>query len=274
MNEIGLIREGLETGRFIPYLGPGVLDLVPNCPVPNSPNSLVEKLVSKVSVPHKVRKNLTAAAQFIENFKHRKSLAGIMTEAFKPSVEPSPLHRYLARLPLGPALIVDVWYDDAMQRAMSPGGDWGQVHGVSQSEHFGTWVHYYQSTGDLSEANQADNWSKLIYKPLGSISPGNNFLVSDTDFVEVMTEIDIQTPIPDAVKRIRTGKSFVFMGCRFGNQLERTFARQIMKRSTLKHWAVLPGTTTRNEERFLKEQGIERLDMSLGDFVRELVVPT
>ncbi|WP_297480259.1 SIR2 family protein [Ferrovum sp.] len=274
MNEIGLIREGLETGRFIPYLGPGVLDLVPNCPVPNSPNSLVEKLVSKVSVPHKVRKNLTAAAQFIENFKHRKSLSGIMTETFAPQVEPSPLHHYLAHLPCGPALIVDVWYDNAMQGAMSPGGDWGQVHGVSQSEHFGTWVHYYQSLGDVAEADQAVNWRKLIYKPLGSISPGNNFLVSDTDFVEVMTEIDIQTPIPDAVKRIRTGKNFIFMGCRFRNQLERTFARQIMKRSALRHWAVLPGEMTRNEERFLKEQGIERLDISLGDFVRELIVET
>jgi hypothetical protein len=89
-----------------------------------------------------------------------------------------------------------------------------------------------------------------------------------------MTEIDIQTPIPDAVKRIRTGKNFIFMGCRFRNQLERTFARQIMKRSALRHWAVLPGEMTRNEERFLKEQGIERLDISLGDFVRELIVET
>ncbi len=271
MNEIDLIREGLETGRFIPYLGPGVLDLVPNCPVPNSPNSLVEKLVSKVSVPHKVRKNLTAAAQFIENFKHRKSLSGIMTEAFTPQVEPSLLHRYLANLSLEAGLIVDVWYDNTMQGSMVPGGRWGQVQGVSQSEHFGSWVHFYRADGELVEAHQADSWSKLIYKPLGSISPGKNFLVSDTDFVEVMTEIDIQTPIPDVVKRLRTGKQFVFMGCRFGNQLERTFARQIMKRSALKHWAVLPGELTRNEQRFLKEQGIERLDIPLHDFVQKLI---
>lgn len=53
----------------------------------------------------------------------------------------------------------------------------------------------------------------------------------------------------------------------FSNQLERTFARQIMKRSSDKHWAILPGDLTRNEARFLTEQNIQRIDMPLEAFV-------
>ena len=271
MKPLEEIRRGLESGEIIPYLGPGVLDLSPSCPVPKSPEELVDILTSKVSVPHKIRKNLTAAAQFVENFKHRKTLSGYVSAAYEGKVEPSELHHYLASLPKEPLLIVDTWYDNAMQGALESRADWGQIQGVSQSEHFGTWVHYYRPDGGQADDFEADTWGAVLYKPLGSISPEKNFLVSDTDFVEVMTEIDIQTPIPEVVKQLRTGRHFLFLGCRFRNQLERTFARQIMKRSSDTHWAVLSGELTRNEERFLREQNIQRLDIPLAEFVGDLV---
>jgi hypothetical protein len=115
---------------------------------------------------------------------------------------------------------------------------------------------------------QAD-WKTLLYQPLGSVWPERNFLVSDSDFVEVLTEIDIQTPIPEVVQEIRKGRNFLFLGCRFSTQLERMFARQIMKRSSEKHWAVLPEEPTRNEARFLEQYNIERLPMTLMDFAAD-----
>jgi hypothetical protein len=86
----------------------------------------------------------------------------------------------------------------------------------------------------------------------------------------VLTEIDIQTPIPAIVQQRRSGRSFLFLGCRFANQRERTFARQIIKRSSAKHWAVLPEPPTKNELRFLQEKNIQRIDMPLAEFVDAL----
>ncbi len=106
----------------------------------------------------------------------------------------------------------------------------------------------------------------LLYQPLGSVSPAQNFLVSDSDFVEVLTEIDIQTPIPQAVQDIRKGRNFLFLGCRFWTQVERAFPQQIMKRSADHHWAVLPEEPTRNEARFMKLFNIERIAMPLETF--------
>lgn len=265
----GEILNDLAAGRVVVYLGPGVLDLVSGpCPVPAAPEVLVEKLVSRVSVPHKIRKNLTAAAQFIENFKHRNTLAALMKEAFATPVEPAGLHHYLAGLERKPLLIVDVWYDNAMETALraKTSGSWGQIQGVSQAEHLGSWVHYFLSDGSQAEESEAESWSTVLYQPLGSITPAANFLVSDSDYVEVLTEIDIQTPIPPLVQQMRSGSSFLFLGCRFRTQLERVFARQIMKRSSDRHWAVLPGELTRNELRFLEEQNIQRVDVLLAEF--------
>jgi hypothetical protein len=268
------IRAGLESCRVIPYLGPEVLKLEAETTVPGSPELLVDQMTAKVTVPHKIRKNLTAASQYIENFKHRKTLVGLMGDAFQGAPVPTFLHRYLAAMPAALPLIVDVWYDATMAAALQGTKSCGQIHGVSRAEHFNEWVHYYHMDGTIAEPSEAEQWATILYKPLGSIAPDKNFIVSDSDYVEVLTEIDIQTPIPQVVQQLRTGRSFLFLGCRFRNQLERSFARQIMKRSSDKHWAVLPEEPTRNELRFLAEQNIERIVLPLEDFVEQLAGTT
>lgn len=260
------IVTAIETGSVVLYLGPGLLALAgENCTLPASPEALVARLITKASVPHKIRKNLTAAAQFIENFKHRRTVKTAMTEAFRSSVPPTALHRFLATLPALP-LVVHTWYDDLPQKAFAARKSWGMAQGVSQAEHFGTWVHYFNA-GGLQVPVEAATWETLLYQPLGSVAPAENYLVSDSDYVEVLTEIDIQTPIPEAVQKLRTGRHFLFLGCRFATQMDRLFARQIMKRSSAQHWAVLPEQPTKNEARFLVEQNIERIDLPLSAFV-------
>ncbi len=262
------IMQAFDGGTAIPYLGPGVLSLDAN-PLPGSQDALVVRLTAKASVPHKIRNNLGAAAQFIENFKHRSTVTNSMAEAFGCEAQPTSLHRLLMSMDSLP-LVVHAWYDDLPQKALRMRSDWGMAQGVSQAEHFGNWVHYYNADG--SEAGVGSNtltakWKTLLYQPLGSVWPARNFLVSDSDFVEVLTEIDIQTPIPESVQRIRRERSFLFMGCRFSKQLDRLFAHQIIKRSSQKHWAILPEEPTRNEARFMDEHFIERIPMTLSEFV-------
>ena len=267
------IAQAFDGGNTIPFLGPGVLSFDgAGSQLPDSPKTLVGHLTSKSSVPHKVRNNLGAAAQFIENFKHRSTVTNAMNEAFSADAQPTSLHTLLMSLPALP-LVVHAWYDDLPQKSLRSRSSWGMAQGVSQSEHFGNWVHYFTSDGTYAgvEADQPfADWKTLLYQPLGSVWPAHNYLVSDSDFVEVLTEIDIQTPIPASVQEIRKGKSFLFLGCRFSTQLERLFAHQIIKRSSDKHWAILPEDTTPNEGRFLEKHNIERISMSLGEFVTEL----
>jgi hypothetical protein len=264
------ISRSFAGGKAIPYLGPGMLDLqYAGDQLPGSPLALAGRLTAKSSVPHKLKNNLSAAAQFIENFKHRRTVSNAMTEAFGADAQPTALHTLLMSLPALP-LVVHAWYDDLPQKALRERSNWGMAQGVSQSEHFGNWVHYYDAHGSHAGVEYGDHgvdWKTLLYQPLGSVWPERNYLVSDSDFVEVLTEIDIQTPIPEAVQELRRGRSFLFLGCRFSTQLERLFARQIMKRSSEKHWAILPEEPTRNEARFLDRFNIERIPMSLSEFV-------
>jgi hypothetical protein len=195
-----------------------------------------------------------------------------MKEFFAPPVAPSPLHVHLAGL--GLPLVVTAWYDATFPIALALRSDWGQVQALSQSEHFGSWTACFDHLGQACTPEATREWRTLVYQPIGCVAPGANFLVSDSDFVEVLTEIDIQTPIPACVQELRKTRGFLFLGCRFDDQLQRTFARQIMKRSGGPSWAVLPAEPTRNEARFLEEQDIRRVELTLEEFAHGIIAGT
>jgi hypothetical protein len=264
------LATGLAAGTLAPYLGPGMLALCSGPVPPADPTALAAVLTAQVSVPGKIRHRLTAAAQFIENFKHRQTLVKGMRQAFDLAAVPSALHHGLAHLRT--PLIVDLWYDDTQRQALQAAShrvDWAEVQGLAQSEHLGHWTGWYDAQGQA----QADPIAAptLLYKPWGGHAPAGNFLVSDSDFVEVLTEIDIQTPIPALVQQRRGRLGFVFLGCRFNDQLPRAFARQILKRSAGPHFAVLADEPTRMEARFLAEQGITRIALPLPAVAAQLL---
>ncbi len=151
----------------------------------------------------------------------------------------------------------------------SRGADgWGEIQGITRAG-IGKdqWFRFYDAQGMQTHAEAASSWKTILYKPHGGTTPAGNFLISDADYVEVLTEIDIQTPIPEVIKDRRSDRGFLFLGCRFHDQLLRTYARQIMKHSSGPHYLVLDpaDTLTRNEVRFLVAQDIVPISLPLDD---------
>lgn len=259
----------LRDGKVVPYLGPGLAALSkPN--VPMTPEALAEFFGTKVALPRRAKGNAWAAAQHIESMKHRSTVTALMAEAFGPAVEPTEFHRCLASLRL--PMIVDTWYDGAMRAALGSSGDWGEIQGITRAG-IGEdrWYRFYDSAGRETDRTAAETWTTVLYKPHGSAVPARNFLISDADYVEALTEIDIQTPIPDVVKNRRTERSFLFIGCRFNDQLLRTYARQVMKRSAAAHYVIVePDSLTKNEVRFFATQGMTPVGVPLARAVEIL----
>ncbi len=265
--EIGAL---VAAGRLIPYLGPEVLTLGPEPPpVPTGARELSHLLSARVAVPGRIRNNLWHSAQYIETHRHRITLDRVMAELFRPVPPPGPLHRWLAgqaNLPL----VVDTWYDGAMAAALAGRDNWGLIQGASKARRIddAPWFRAHAAGGAECPVAQAAEWATVLYKPHGAAQPAGDVLVSDSDYVEVLSEIDIQTPIPAVVQELRRDRGFVFLGCRFYDQILRSFARAILKRSAGPRYAVLPeGELTRNELRFLDSEHIIPIPMPLADAV-------
>jgi len=263
-----IVRQ-LRAGDIVPYLGPGLAQLS-KPQIPTSAEALAAFFGTKVALPRRAKGNVWAAAQHIESNKHRSAVTNLMAEAFAPTVEPTPLHRMLASLPL--PMIVDAWYDGAMRAALGDRTNWGEIQGNTRAG-IGEdrWYRFYDSAGAEADREAAKTWTTLLYKPHGGVVPSKNFLISDADYVEVLTEIDIQTPIPEEVKDRRAHRNFLFIGCRFNDQLLRTYARQISKRSAARHYVIVePTSISKNELRFFESQNLIPIVMPLAEAVAEL----
>jgi len=269
----GDLVKQLRSGDIVPYLGPGVAELS-KPQIPTSAEALAAFFGTKVALPRRAKGNVWAAAQHIESNKHRSTVTALMTEAFAPAVEPTPLHRFLASLPI--PMIVDAWYDGAMRTALSGRTGWGEIQGNTRAG-IGEdrWYRFYDGAGAEADREAAKTWTTLLYKPHGGVVPAKNFLISDADYVEVLTEIDIQTPIPEEVRHRRTDRRFLFIGCRFNDQLLRTYARQISKRSAARHFVIVePTSISKNELRFFESQSLIPIVVPLAEAVAGLIAAT
>ncbi|MBF0335725.1 MAG: SIR2 family protein [Alphaproteobacteria bacterium] len=269
MTALDDIAAGIRDGWLVPWLGPEILTLDGPPPIPTSTRALAERLVALAPVPGRIRGNVWSSAQYIESHQHRMTLVRLIGSIFAPRPEPNALHRWLAAI--APPLVIEGWYDSTMARAMAGRDDWGLVQAVTRNgEWKDVWYRTLTPAGEQVADETAEGWGSLIYKPHGGVEPAGSFLLSDSDYVEVLTEIDIQTPIPPVVRALRATRGFVFLGCRFRDQMERMFATQIMKRSAGPHFAVIEGDLTRNEARFLARQDIRRIDLPLDVTVARL----
>ncbi|MDE1147270.1 MAG: SIR2 family protein [Azospirillaceae bacterium] len=261
----------LRDGTLLPYLGPAPARPSGGDSAPVTHEALADFFAAKVALPRRAKGNAWAAAQHIESTRHRSTVSALMAEAFRTPVAPTALHHHLAAL--APPLIVDTWYDGAMRTALAAtDASWGEVQGITRAG-IGEdrWYRFYDAQGQETTREAAESWRTLLYKPHGSVDPVRNFLISDADYVEVLTEIDIQTPIPDIVKERRRGRGFLFIGCRFHDQLLRTYARQVSKRSSDRHYVLVePADLTRNEIKFFAVQGLAPIAVPLARAVEIL----
>ncbi|AEI38203.1 SIR2 family NAD-dependent protein deacylase [Zymomonas mobilis] len=265
MDIVSDILDILHQNKLAFYLGPAVSAITAAEHVPTSPEDLAVFLGKHVALPRRARGNPWSAAQYIESNRHRNTLTALMNKAYETPVSPSSLHQAIAAHQ--PPIIVDSWYDGAMREALTqiPTLNWGEIQGIN---HAGVkeerWFAAYNSEGSEVSVKDAENWQTILYKPHGGVTPHSNYLISDSDYVEVLTEIDIQTPIPEIIQKRRSECGFLFLGCRFHDQMLRSFARQIIKRSGGPHFAVLdPAILTRNELNFLEEVKITPLNLPL-----------
>ncbi|WP_245884315.1 SIR2 family NAD-dependent protein deacylase [Hartmannibacter diazotrophicus] len=267
------VRRALLADQLVPYLGPLLLAIESEPPVPTAPEEVAAALHAKAPAPGRIRTNMWSVAQFIESRRHRKTLQAFMAEIFARPVQPTRLHRFLAGLKLG--MMIDSWYDGALASALRDAGrtDFVEIQGVTRAGEFrDIWTKVYGPDGREVLPETAENATTVLYAPHGGVNPVGNFLVADSDYVEVLTEIDIQSPIPAVVKDRRSARGFLFVGCRFHDQMLRTYARQIMKRSSGPHYALIDAETlTKNERKFLEQQGIQAIDLPLGQAVEALI---
>jgi len=92
-----------------------------------------------------------------------------------------------------------------------------------------------------------------LFKPMGTLKPGSNYVASDADYVDYITELMGGFAIPDFLKEYRKGKQYLFIGMPLNRDSERNGDERYCLRSGRPQRLGFEQNPTDKEQRFCKK---------------------
>jgi hypothetical protein len=266
------ILAGLSNGSVVPYLGPGTLngvtDKLSGKAIPADSDSLILAMNNGQPMAPKLMFEFPRAAMNIELKRGRSTINKFLDNTYRDTKwSTSKLHEWLAqsRLPY----IIDTNRDIQLQQQYSttPHTLIVGTARIATKEYRYRLFHYNGSSYSLIEQEAVDTSLPIIFKPLGTPLPETNYIASDADFVDYITELMGGFAIPPFVKRMRQNKRYLLLGLRLNRDTERmVFSEIIFGADKPAGWALIPHPTDK-EKRFLARYNIEIINAEVDEFL-------
>lgn len=259
------ITDGIISGDVVPYLGAGVLRGVSSkadgSSIPADSESLILAMNKGTPMAPKLMYEFPRAAMNLELKKGRKFIERFLNETYgETQWTDSPFHQWLADLNL--PYIIDGNRDTQLQNFYA-GRDHTLIVGLARVA--GTdyrFKLYERKAGSYREVQlgEVDKGLPVLFKPMGTPAPEPNFIASDADYVDYITELMGGFAIPSFLKEYRKGKQYVFLGMRMTRDTERMVLSDIMYGAgEPTGWALIPDATDK-EKRFCEKKGLQLID--------------
>ncbi len=270
--DLDKILKDVAAGSLVPYLGPGVLadvvDAATGAPIPADSDSLILAMNGGKPMAPKLMYEFPRAAMNQELKKGRSSVARFLTELYSARTwTVGSVHRWLAAV--RPGYVIDTNRDLILQNLLADVPH-TLIQGVARIG--GTDYRFKIFTREGTKYREikqddVDPALPMLFKPLGSPSPEANYIASDADFVDYITELMGGFAIPGFVKSMRMNKRYLFLGMRMTRDTERMVLSDIIYgAASPKGYAVI-AEPTEKEIRFLTRMDIEILRIPLAEFL-------
>ncbi len=269
------ILAGLQEGSVVPFLGAGALAGSVHCgtgePLPAESEALILALNGGKPMAPKLMYEFSRAAMHIEFRRGRPAITRFLDKLYSdPAWSRPPLHDWLAGLQT--PYVVDLNRDTHLLTSYA---DRPHTLIVGVARLGGTEFRYrvYRYDGNTYRETldyDTDSSGPILFKPMGTPVPEPQFIASDADYVDYITELMGGFAIPPFLKRYRPGRRYLLLGLRLNRDTERMMASEIMFAADRPAgWAVIPDPT-RKEKKFCERLGIELLPMTTASFIAEL----
>jgi len=232
-------------GKFIPFIGIGIFKEVD---MPYSSDSLILAMNNGRAMPPRLMYEYSRAAMNLEQKKGRGYLEELIKSIYAKAYEMPTIYKLISQNP--PPYIIDTNVDDSLQKAYAHIPHFlilGRSRVLGDGERFVVYVYDTSSGYTLIESKLLDDSKPILFKPMGSISPELNLIVSDADFVDWLTEAMGGYGVPKFLKAYRKEKRYCYIGMDFGKDTFRMVANEITMDS-------LDGVVLENKEEFTKKE--------------------
>ena len=263
---------GLEDGSIVPYIGAGTLNGVTEKstgnPIPADSDSLILAMNDGKPMAPRLMYEFPRAAMNLENKKGRKFIERFLTETYgNKTWTTSVFHQWLIERDV--PYIIDINRDTQIQNMWA---DRPHLLIVGVARIAGTDFRYqiYQYFGGEYRkvtVEDADTTLPVLFKPMGTPRPEPNFIASDADYVDYITELMGGFAIPSFIKEKRVGKQYLFMGLRMNRDTERmVLSDMIYSSAEPAGWVLLPNPNDK-EKRYCAKKNLEIIDADWFDLM-------
>ncbi len=266
------IFSGLSDGSIVPYLGAGalngVIDPATGKAIPADSDSLILAMNNGQPMAPKLMYEFPRAAMNVELKRGRSAVNKFLDATYRDTQwSTSALHAWLAQQKL--PYIVDANRDTQLQKqyAGTPHTLIVGIARMSGKEYRFRLFNYDGASYSAIEQEAVDTQQPILFKPLGTPLPESNYIASDADFVDYITELMGGFAIPSFVKRSRQNKRYLLLGQRLNRDTDRmVFSDLIFGADKPAGWAFIPHPTDK-EKRYLEKLNIEIVNADVTDFL-------
>jgi hypothetical protein len=261
---------GLKDGSIVPYLGPGVLADVKNAatgaPIPADSNSLIYAMNDGKPMAPKLMYEFPRAAMNVELKRGRSTVTKFLNRTYGETVwTRGAVHDWIKAI--APHYVIDINRDTQLQDSYASAPH-NLIVGIARLG--GTDFRYklyfwdgaaYQKSTEL----KAD--APILFKPMGTPKPEANYIASDADYVDYITELMGGFSIPPLVKELRKDKQYLLLGLRLNRDTERMVMADIIYSAAQPAGWVLIKEPTDKERRFCKKLGLQLVEADVFDLL-------
>ncbi|HCI12792.1 MAG: hypothetical protein A2063_09065 [Gallionellales bacterium GWA2_60_142] len=266
------ILSGLQDGSVIPYLGAGalngVIDPATGHAIPADSDSLILAMNNGQPMAPKLMYEFPRAAMNVELKRGRSAVNKFLDKTYRDTQwSTSALHAWLAQQKL--PYLIDTNRDTQLQQqyASTPHTLIVGIARMSGKEYRFRIFNYDGTAYSAIEQEAVDTTLPILFKPLGTPLPESNYIASDADFVDYITELMGGFAIPSFVKRLRQNKRYLLIGQRLNRDTDRmVFSDIIFGAGKPAGWALIPHPTDK-EKRYLEKLNIEIVNADVADFL-------
>jgi len=268
------IKQKLQEGSLIPFLGMGIFkDSVAKdgTTLPYDSDSMILALNNGRAMSHRLMYEYSRAAMSLEQRKGREFIIQMTNHIYSSKEYDLPL-TYQWLKTIQPKYVIDTNMDDSLLKIYND-IEHILITGISRiTADYDRFVIY-----KFDVASQ--NYSRIpkeeltldlpiLLKPMGSTKPEMNFVISDADFVDWLTEAMGGYAIPPILKDLRRDKEYLFMGVDFSRDTFRMVANEVTLE--LKGGITLldKEELTKKEEKFIRTHNLENIKMSIDEFIK------
>jgi hypothetical protein len=278
-----LIKEGLEQGLVIPFLGSGAsVGVTPQQGLPTA-HALASALAVKTSFPEEQAPDLATVAKWFEVVAGRRPLYRELRTVFaRHRFQPTALHRYLAGI-AAPLLIVTTNYDDLIEQAFEEACKPYELVVHTTDPALGDrllWWPHGATEPKLVRAGKLDielDQKTVIYQMHGGIdrtlAERDQYVITEDDYVDFLTRLTNRTAFPSIFAEPFENRHFLFLG--YGlrdwnlrvvlNRVQRDLHRAL----DLTSWSIDADPTVL-EQRFWQDRGVEVFRMTIEEFLAKI----